>query len=537
MEIMPKNLVQFSSVPNTKCSLAQLVAKVKSLSYSHFQSLISNPPFFFKIIAFLVAATGVSYLISRIVWNYLPPKKCTKQEDTISALRMIKIDSAFGLSEQVSLSSFDLRSISPSIQMPTGIVNPDNNDAMIATLQMISANPNLTEYFLEALYEISLDEKWEINPFLETDGLNQTLVKKLDRHFAGLQKLIKTPVNQWEFCAKLNLKSLYFFITLQKSAELALFLMKKWLGDSINQPHLLTKRESQLLRLSLIKLINFEKKSSVFPLNSEAFKLPGIDDGMSPLSQDSLCAKNFLFKLLKALNHMNLSSKEPPFKISLERKKQSFQAKGFLADRLIKTQVHIETLLHFKASLKGNVSIESLIHSHNEHSDSRGCFDEKTQRFIPHHPHYVLDDLEKTATGAKCLTHEFITKKISLSKNFFVHLSSNKAINSDLKSQDFHVEFSDSEKFLVDYSQEKDMPVHSYQLTAAIVQAGPHVHSGPYKVYLKKTSQGGQNVFFKCHNESIELVTHEELQKLFHAELIDPLWGPVSPSILCFSLI
>lgn len=434
---------------------------------------------------------------------------------------------------QQSISFLDLRAVSPTIEVPTGLTNPSSNSFFHASLHFFNHHQFLWSHLMDMLENISNDDTYEFNPFYPSSVLEsfsesrqKEFISEIAKTLEDYKSLNSIDVQLLPQVPKINLQSFYFHLDIKKAAKIAFCFLKKWQGMSDKSPKILSSRESQLLRLSLVKLIY--KNSDLFIENEhrkyeKSIGIPGISKGIHPLSRHPHCSYEFIDSLMNTV--FNYSSIEIFLqnRSYIQKKHDIYTARSFMLGKKIKSIVKFDFLNFLTINSQENLDIETLLLKMQSKIDSRGVWQAKKNCF-KQHPIEVLDSCNLTSSNSSSLFHEILETSLNLQKYVVIQIQH----PSYVKHHNFSLTLSAPDKLSFIFSNAV------YNLKCFIAEAGSCVDSSKTLIYVLKESSTKQKVFFKCDDLSVCATSHNSINQIFQGQYKDTHWGQARPVLLLF---
>lgn len=435
---------------------------------------------------------------------------------------------------KMSQSFVDIRSISPTICMPTGFANPSGSSFFHATLHFLKQHTEIYSSLIDVLKTISKDCKYDINPFYPSEIFSSLPLEKQGEYLDEILKkqkeyslLIKLDIQNWPSVPKINLQSLYFHLHIQKAAEIALCFLNKWQGNSEDWPQNLSSRESQLLRLSLVKLIYHNQHPAFVDkdlyYDEKILKIPGISYGINPLSKHNVSSQDFLKALLDMLYIFKKDDDSFNSRPFLEKKSHIYAARGQFLGKKLKSCIQKDYVNLFSFPAQNNFDPGTLLGRYISKIDSRGIWHRKKSTFKAH-PQEVLDAAGLAPTDSKSQFHELLDTTIHIENHIIIEVS----YSSYLKQHIFSFNLNASNNFEFSFCGK------SYRLVSFIAEAGSSEDSSKSLTFIQLESANLQKVFFKCDDILITPSSHQTISKIFEGKYNEPYWGQVRPILLLF---
>jgi hypothetical protein len=435
-----------------------------------------------------------------------------------------------------AVSFLDLRALSPTIEVPTGFTNPSGNSFFHASLHFINHNKSLSELLFSMLEAAAESPRYDINPFFPSDVLDafphdkkKEFEKDIAKAEIEYQKLSEIDIGKWPLVSKINLQSLYFHLKIKKAAQVALHFLRKWQGQFDRFPHTLTSRESQLLRLSLVKLIYYKTPLYIeerVKIDDMSLGIPGISQGINPLSRYPGSSIEFINSLMSLMFHFAPLESFLKDRVYIEKKHEIFAAHGYMLGKKIRSAVKLEFLNIVTINAQANLDIGSALLKMQSKIDSRGVWQTRKNCFKPH-PKEILDQLDLVVSGTKSQFHEIKETSLNIQK----HLALEIDYPSYVKTHIFSFNFQDTSNYFFIFKES------IFKLTCFLAEAGPNSELSKSIIYVLKESASRQKVFFKCDDLSITPTSSQTISQIFLGIYKDSIWGQVRPTLLFFEKI
>lgn len=538
MNIIPiNNHISAFVQPVTNAVSIEKITSIALASFAVLKTVMTN-----KILAtscvFTLALTSLAMIIAKITSFWI-----TQNQQQIAKSRHLPV--SFFKAEPPAFfqtlpcpSPTDVRDISPSIQMPVGFPFLPSNCGVVASIQCIFNQDELAQYVTESLKEIATNQVHQTNPFLEfTDEkgkptlLSKELREKIEATLKDADGYFQTSVLILGLTKKVNPKTIYFGLTLSRAANLAIFYLEKWKGSSQNPPQILSAKEMQLLRLSLVRLIHHKHKSKI--LNSshrQELMIPGLDFGLHPLHSNWIEPHEFMFQFLHALSLLHPQS--APFILEKVRSHVIYEAKGIQLGKKVRANNKIEQAPALRAQLNQPFVLKSFLQNYDKRIDSRGVYQSDSKKYVSRSLEIFLHE-EIPYTNSKSHTHEQLSYSLNLKKSLFVQFEI--FDQTSTKYPATSITLSDM-KNLTETFEMFDGKRVNLVLESIIVHLGPNRQGAHYVTFLRKHSDCGQKIFFKCDDSSIGLCTKEDIRQILDGTYHDTVWGQASCHVASFSV-
>lgn len=411
------------------------------------------------------------------------------------------------------------------LRFPKGFSNPSSNCFMHATLQAVFQNPTFASIILTQLETIAYSDKYhQRQPITSTDipvtynpvSTDADVLKKQQAAIENLRKthdafrinlfqsydfdFILTNLNSFE-----QLIQLYLSCSLKDAACYSHALLSKWQKGSM-----LNIKESALLRLSLIKLMNRRAKISVCQKKSTEeytadLTIPGLKGDFSIDFRIHEDASLFITNILESLDHLShqIDPSLPPsvHVTTIKRKIQAYKLPNTDSDThafdpslLIEggTSEYTQTLfVHHLVGTNHTFKLDDLSFLSPYRSYENSSVTYGANENLPH-------TNEGDTVSEK---HEYkivMPEQLITSLKIFEYTQA-----GEVKHAKTGVIFTDEKNLTITFAQEPFFQeAQTYRLDSFIVHSGENLKGGHYLTYTRVIRTGDQTSYWIKQNDA-----------------------------------
>lgn len=428
---------------------------------------------------------------------------------------------------------------------PKGLNNPSGNCFMHASLQTLFQNKEVATMLLEQLQTIAESEKYHTKQAIDPkdctllfenskdqadllahkDAMIADLVK--DRRIFEIKALASydlAEVLKIDLSSDENLAQIYMTCSLKEAAKWSHALIAKWQsGEEIS------KKESTLMRLSLIKLMNRPNsivldKTSFLSLTTykARWKIPGLhgDFNIRPEIHEDAClfTRNVLESLDSLSHAINPDLKESGIAIKISRKIKAFKKPAPVEEGQEEVPLFDPSLAIDGAELD---YIQKLIAVHPEAKgtlfqlDDLGFLSQYQSHDKPSVTYKASENIPGTNVG-DTVSERYIYK-ITLPTTLITSLNIfDFTKQGGTKHAQTSVKFTDDENLTITYPKSTFFDEdQTYRLDSFVVHSGTTLRAGHYFSFTRKQRSDGTSYWMKQNDNEITPCTcHEALQFL-----------------------